>query len=93
MTADVKPASCRGKGESRSPHGTVKWQAGDIFVVPGAADVVHYCTSGDIQNGSAALYWITDEPLCKCVQIVASGWCTCLTSLLVSDCAKAESLQ
>ena len=67
MIAELSPPSCRGKGESSSPHGTVRWQTGDIFVVPGAAGVVHYCTSGDVHNGSAALYWITDEPLCKCV--------------------------
>tara|TARA_B110000858_G_C17751161_1_gene449741 strand:+ start:361 stop:1383 length:1023 start_codon:yes stop_codon:yes gene_type:complete len=53
----------RGNGLTKSEHGEISWEIGDLFVVPVTKGVIeHTCISAD-NFGGAALYWVHDEPL------------------------------
>ena len=53
----------RGKGISKSEHGEITWNTGDLFVVPVTkGSIKHKCISAE-NFGGAALYWVHDEPL------------------------------
>ena len=53
----------RGSGSTKSEHGEITWNTGDLFVIPMTkGKVVHHCVSVE-DFGGAALYWVHDEPL------------------------------
>lgn len=53
----------RGRGSSKSEHGEITWNTGDLFVVPVTkGEIVHKCVDAE-DFGGAALYWVHDEPL------------------------------
>jgi gentisate 1,2-dioxygenase len=59
----------RGSGVSTSTeHGEIKWNKGDLFVLPAAAAPVSHAALGvEAAEGgeAAALYWVSDEPLLR----------------------------
>lgn len=55
----------RGSGKSETAFGTVDWQQGDVFIVPGDKPVTHHADKDATEHGGAALYWVHDEPLLK----------------------------
>lgn len=53
----------RGNGMTKSEHGVISWETGDLFVVPVTNGIIiHECLSVE-EYGGAALYWVHDEPL------------------------------
>jgi gentisate 1,2-dioxygenase len=59
----------RGSGVSTSTeHGEIKWNTGDLFVLPAAITPVSHAALGvEAAEGgeAAALYWVSDEPLLR----------------------------
>lgn len=49
----------RGAGDTRCEHGTIQWEAGDLFVLPATKNVIHHATH------DSAMYWVSDEPLLR----------------------------
>lgn len=47
----------RGAGRTSSEHGELEWSQGDLFVMPGAGELVHAASA------DSALYAVSDEPL------------------------------
>jgi gentisate 1,2-dioxygenase len=65
----------RGAGKSATPWGTVEWSKGDVFVLPGSdKSITHTVKEAfpETADGSAALYWVTDEPLLKYLGVAPS---------------------
>ena len=62
----------RGSGTSTSDeHGAISWSEGDLFVLPRAGALLH-TAAADCASGSAALYAINDEPLCRYLGVTPS---------------------
>ena len=64
----------RGSGETTSSeHGNVKWNTGDMVVLPVTPGAVtHTCKDAE-GFGGAAIYWIHDQPLMDYLGVMPSG--------------------
>jgi len=47
----------RGSGRTQMKHGTIEWNEGDLFTLPGLPDALHTATE------DTAIYWVNDAPL------------------------------
>lgn len=54
----------RGQGSTVSEWGLTHWKAGDLFVVPHTAELVHTASE------DAAIYWVSDAPILNYLGVV-----------------------
>lgn len=43
-----------------------------MFSLPATSDVTHHASKESTEHGSAAFYWVSDEPLCKYLGVLPS---------------------
>ncbi|MDJ0571112.1 MAG: hypothetical protein QNJ53_18970 [Pleurocapsa sp. MO_192.B19] len=56
----------RGRGQTESEYGTIRWSKGDLFTLPSCGGAIHAASE------DTAIYWVTDEALVNYLGVKAT---------------------